>query len=115
LWSREVAVLEKDRDAKRGGELTAATAAADVGEEEGDDIGGGVGSAAAEVAEEGVGGGGGAGSGGGAGGAGPTALQHWTQPPPRYTEGSLVKALEEKAGRCQPGSPRHPPHPKPSL
>ena len=29
--------------------------------------------------------------------AGVTASQHWTQPPGRYTEGTLVKALEEKA------------------
>ena len=28
--------------------------------------------------------------------AGVTASQHWTQPPGRYTEGTLVKALEEK-------------------
>ena len=28
--------------------------------------------------------------------AGVTAQQHWTQPPGRYTEGTLVKALEEK-------------------
>ena len=28
--------------------------------------------------------------------AGITALQHWTQPPARYTEGALVRAMEEK-------------------
>jgi len=93
LRSSDVAVVEKDKDAKRGGGWFGAAAF-----EEGSEI-----PAAAEELEEGgdaVDADGGdddtAAAAGGGGNGGVTALQHWTQPPARYTEGSLVKAMEER-------------------
>ena len=64
----EVRIVERDKDAKRGGFKKADPD--DDGDEEIDTTSG---------KDTGV-----------------TATQHWTQPPGRYTEGSLVKALEEK-------------------
>ena len=64
----EVKIVERDKDAKRGGFKKAD--ADDDGEY-------GIDTTAGKD-------------------TGVTATQHWTQPPGRYTEGSLVKALEEK-------------------
>lgn len=90
LRDDSVRVVEKDADAPRG----FASAARDDGliEDDADDGDGDgettmVSDANASSSSS---------SGGGGGGGGIVATQHWTQPPGRYTEGTLVKALEEK-------------------
>ena len=75
LTASSIEVIEKDPDAKRGFGVAAA-------EDDPDDV-----SAGAEDEDDGS---------RRSSAAGVTASQHWTQPPGRYTEGTLVKALEEK-------------------
>ena len=75
LTASSIEIIEKDPDAKRGFGAAAA-------EDDPDDV-----SAGAERRDDGS---------RRSSAAGVTAFQHWTQPPGRYTEGTLVKALEEK-------------------
>jgi len=75
LTAPSVEVIEKDPDAKRGFGAAAKSFSFDDPDDPEDKPGASSSSATA---------------------AGVTASQHWTQPPGRYTEGTLVKALEEK-------------------
>ena len=82
LTAPSVEVIEKDPDAKRGFGAAAKSFSFDDPDDP-EDVPGG-----RSVDEDG--------SRASASAAGVTASQHWTQPPGRYTEGTLVKALEEK-------------------
>jgi DNA topoisomerase-1 len=75
LTAPSVEVIEKDPDAKRGFGAAAKSFSFDDPDDSEDKPRASSSSASA---------------------AGVTASQHWTQPPGRYTEGTLVKALEEK-------------------
>ena len=71
---QSVRVIERDKDAKRGGLAKKKSDQAD--DEDAVDVSETLSSVDTS--------------------AGITALQHWTQPPARYTEGALVRAMEEK-------------------
>ena len=78
-----VAIVERDKDAPRGGFRRGEES------EESEESEGGEGDAEGDAADE-------LPMTERAEGAAVVATQHWTQPPGRYTEGTLVRALEEK-------------------
>ena len=80
LATSSIEVLEKDPDAKRGfGAAAEADRPTDVGDDDDGTSARQTPNSDASFLSAGV-----------------LASQHWTQPPGRYTEGTLVKALEEK-------------------